>query len=122
CTVDENRAAVPEVRLPQTRQCVEPSVTDWRSLLEANAGRHVRDSGALANAHEFRMRTEPKAAIAKGAVTDRELAHARPDRRDLSRNLDAQNPLPRPPDPFDEAAHTRAPHAAAAVARSRVVP
>ncbi len=84
-------------------------------LLEAAAGRHVRDSGALTHAHELRVCTEPEPAVAEDAVTDRELLHRGADCLDLARKFAAKDPLPRPAEARDHAAENRHRQAAASV-------
>src|SRR5205823_5698207 len=103
--VDEDPASLPEICLLQTRQGVERSVADWRSLLEAHAGRHGRDSGAHPDRDELGVCPEPDPTTAEGPVTDRELADGRANGFDLSSKFGAEDPLLRPAEAKDQAAH-----------------
>ena len=113
--VDEDPLAHPEICQSQAPQCVESSVTDRRSLLEAHAGRLVRDSGALPHADELRVRPEPEPTAAEDVVADRELANSCADCFDLSGQLAAEDPLPRSADARDDAAEERDGQAATSV-------
>src|SRR6202165_788549 len=101
--VDEDPPARPEICLFQTSQRVERSVAGWRSVLEADTGWHLRDSGALPHGDELRMRTEPEPGGAEDAVADRELTDRCSDCHDLSRQLAAEDRLPRPAKARDQA-------------------
>src|SRR5258708_7849590 len=102
---------------------MDTAVTDCRGLLEAHAGRLVRDSGALAHADELRVRPEPEPTAAEDVVTDRELVDGCADCFDLSGQLAAEDPLPRSADATDDAAEERDGQAATPVGfSSRAVP
>src|ERR1700687_3675767 len=96
--VDEDPAPLAKISLFQTRQGVERAVADWRSLLEAHTGRHVRDAVGCRNRQEFRVRPEPEPGGAEDLVADRELADGCPDGVDGSGEFRPENPVPRPSD------------------------
>ncbi len=113
--VDEDPLALAEICQSQAPQRVQSSVADRRSLLEAHAGRLVRDSGALPHADELRVCPEPEPTAAEDVVTDRELSDGGADCHDLSRQLAAEDPLPRSAEARDEAAEERDGQAATSV-------
>src|SRR2546426_6016267 len=112
--VDEGPLPLLEICQSQTPQCVESSVADRRSLVEAHTGRLVRDSRALAHADELRVCPEPEPTCPEDVVTDRELVDGCADCFDLSRQLGAEDPLLRSADARDEAAADRDDKAATA--------
>src|SRR5229473_4876810 len=105
--VDEDPLPLPEICQSQTPQRVESPVADRRSLLEAHAGRLVRDSGALPHADELRVRPEPEPTAAEDVVTDRELVDGCANCFDLSGQLTAEDPLLRSAEATDDAAEKR---------------
>ena len=113
--VDEDPLALPGICQSQAPQRVESPIADCRSLLEAHTVRLVRDSGALAHADEFRVRPEPEPTAAEDVVTDRKLADGCADCFDLSRQLAAEDPLPRSAEARDGAAEERDGKAATSV-------
>src|SRR6266516_3538238 len=115
CAVDEDPLPLPEICQSQAPQCIETSVADRRSLLEAHTGRLVRDEGALPHADELRVCTEPETTAAENVVTDRELADGCANCFDLSRQLAAEDPLLRSADARDGAADERDGQAATSV-------
>jgi hypothetical protein len=113
--VDEDPLALAEICQSQAPQRVESPVADCSSLLEAHAGRLVRDSGALPQADELRIRPEPEPTAAEDVVTDRELTDGCANGFDFSRQLAAEDPLLRSADARDEAAEERDGQAAPSV-------
>ena len=65
----------------------------------------MRDSGALPHADELGVRPEAEPTTAEDLVTDRELADRCADGFDLSRKFGAEDPLLRPAEAKDQAAH-----------------
>jgi hypothetical protein len=113
--VDEDRLPLPEIGQSQAPQCIESPVADRRSLLEAHAGRLVRDSGALAHADELRVRPEPEPTAAEDVVTDRELVDSCANCFDRTCQLAAEDSLLRSADARDEAAEEHDGQAATSV-------
>ncbi len=113
--VDEDPLALPQICPSQAPQCVESSVADRCGLLEAHTGRLVRDSGALPHADELRVCPEPEPTAAEDVVTDRKLADGCADCFDLSRQLVAEDSLPRSAEARDQAADERDGQAATSV-------
>ena len=107
CAVDEDPLPVPEIRQSQAPQCIECSVANRRSLLEAHAGRLVCQQGTLPHAGELRVCPEPEPTCAEDVVTDRELIDVCANCFDISCQLRAEDALLRPADARDEAADER---------------
>ena len=104
CAVDEDLLALAQICLPQAPQRVESSVADRRSLLEAHPSRHVGDEAVLLHADELRVCPEPEPAAAEDVLTDRKLVDRCADGFDLSRQLVAEDALPRSAEAGDQAA------------------
>src|SRR5438270_4814016 len=101
--VDEDGLASAQVCLFQRRQGIEPAVADCCSLLEAHAGRLIRDSGALPHADELGVRTEAEPSYAEDVVAGDELADRAADGDHLPGKLGPQDALSRPAHAKNEA-------------------
>src|SRR5205807_3609318 len=104
-----------EIGQSQAPECIECSVANRRSLLEAHAGRFVRQQGTLLQADELRVCPEPETTCAEDVVTDRELIDGCANCFDLSCQLNAEDPLLRSADTRDEAADEHDEQAATSV-------
>src|SRR5712692_11776757 len=113
--VNQNSLPLAEIRQPQAPDCVESSIANRRSFLEAHPSRLVRDPRALPHTDELGVCAEPEPTSPKDLVTDRELVDVCADSFDLSRQLGAEYPLLRSAQARDGAADERDDEAATAV-------